>query len=143
VSDNRRLDDELAALTDALLVGGEMRASENLSELVPVIDQLRRVIAPDSRPDPAFQAQLTERLVWEWNRLYQRRATGWLHQRWGRVAALAAGLVLVLLVVVLMRGQGGDGALQGTASGPLLWPLVIVGVGLFGAVLILIWLRRH
>ena len=71
--DDTRLDDELAAFTDGLLGGEGEPTSPGLEELALVVRQLNAVIAPGTRPDPAFRDHLTQRLNREWTFQHQRR----------------------------------------------------------------------
>lgn len=136
-----RLDDELAAFTDQLLSGEQAQVSPEIEDLAAVVKRLCQVVDPATRPDPAFRDRLTQRLNREWTLYHQRPARRWMSNRLLQVAAVAAGLGVVLLVVSLLGNGSGDQNIEGTAWGSLGWAFVIV-VAVGGLVAFVIWYGR-
>jgi hypothetical protein len=142
MSDNPKLDDELAAYTDRVLGGETAPAPDPIDDLSSVVRQLYDVIAPDSGPDEAFRTRLTQRLNQEWNLKYQRQPRWW-HNRRVQIVAMAASMAVVLSAIALILAQDKDNGdtLQGTAWGSttetlLAMVAVVVVVGL-----LFFWLR--
>jgi hypothetical protein len=144
VSENGRLDEELAALTDRLLAGQEMEMSTEHHDLEQIVRWLRQVIAPKEQPDPAYRSQLAQRLIREWNLTHQRQPHGWKNRQVIRLAALGAILTLVVVGLVLWSAYNGvdNDTLQGTALGSLEGG-ILVGAAVIGVVIVLFWYRRH
>jgi hypothetical protein len=145
MSDNAKLDDELAAFTDNVLAGRDIPVSKELEGLSHVVSQLHRVIAPDAPPSPAFRDRLTQRLIREWNLLHDRQPRRVPFYRRRSILALAASLLVVVLAVVLLSlGAGDDNApLQGTALGSGEWTVFIFMGILITAGLLAVWFRQH
>ncbi|NDJ79222.1 MAG: hypothetical protein GYB65_23475 [Chloroflexi bacterium] len=138
---DKRLDNELAALTDRVLAGEQTDIPPELSDLTPIIEQLHQTVAPDAEPDAGFQDQLTRRIMREWESHPPRHAprSRWSYWRTNRIvqlAAAAATLVVVLLAIALLanRTDTSDGSMEGTALGSpggmavILAALVIAGL---------------
>jgi anti-sigma factor RsiW len=147
MSNDARLDDELAAYTDGLLAGEEQPVSGEMAELAGVVRQLRETIAPHEKPAPAFRARLTQRLDREWTLHHERQTESrwwWRNRRALQLTAIAATITVVLFVVALISAQGNDGndGLEGTALSPVtgLVGLILLMAGIGVA---MIWLRRH
>jgi type VI protein secretion system component VasF len=135
-------DNELAALTDSLLEGRDQPVSEDVQELSQVVRQLHQVIRPDVPPDPLFRKQLARRLNQEWT--YQRRAPRWYANRYVRLAALAAVLMVVLLGVALLSAQSNsDNTIEGTAIGTVAWTAAIVVVVAGALVGLALWWQQR
>ncbi len=143
--DDARLDNELAAWTDRLLEGNDTQTPADLADLASVVRQLHQVIAPDARPDPAFRDRLTQRLHREWNLRHQRHSRVWPNRRVMQIAALAAGVTVVLLVIVLVLAQNSDDgeAIQGTALGSVAGAIVVLVVIAGSIGLLLAWYQRR
>lgn len=146
MSNNAKLDDELAAFTDDLLAGRDtMTVSEELEPLSRVVRQLHAVIPPNAAPAPAVHTHLTQRLIREWNLLHQRppRLVRF-YQRRG-VMALAASLLVVILAVVLisLREGGGNEPLEGTALGSQESVIFVVIGGLIIGGLLAFWFKQR
>lgn len=143
MSDDTRLDDELANLTDALLEGREMQTSTGRHDLEQVVRQLHQTLLSGGPPDPAYRARLEQRLIQEWNRVY--RAQRWYQRRAARALALAAALVFALLALILALPATGAGALHGAAAGALSWEAALALVVLLGlaALIVFVWVWRR
>lgn len=112
---SRRLDDEAAALTDALLRGESPAASDEAQPLFDVAQRLDALIAPRVAPSAAFQNQLRAGVEAAWNERSPQRPV-----RPGRAAllwSLAAAAVLLLAVLVIPDSASFPVALSGTAAG--------------------------
>lgn len=129
------LDDELVEATDALLDGREMPRlnGENL-ELFQVARQICGVIEPQNPPSVAFDQRLHERLEAEWNRASAQPTLRLVERPLARIAALAAGVVLVLGALIVLAVPDAAEPLQGAAIGfddaaalVVLFGVVIVG----------------
>lgn len=142
MDENRRLDDDLADMTDAVLNNREVETSDEMAELTEVVRGLRDLIEPGAQPPAALEARLKQRLDLEWEQR-QRRI---LRPRFSpavRVASLAAALVLVLAVVIALAGTPENGGLQGTALGSA---EAIIGIVVIAAVVgaaLLVWRSRR
>jgi hypothetical protein len=71
MTDETRLDNELAAFTDRLLAGEDAQATPEIAELAQVVRQFHRLVAPDSGPDSAFRDRLAQQLNREWEQIQQ------------------------------------------------------------------------
>lgn len=142
-SNHQHYDEELAALTDALLENQKSPApsSEN-EELYKVVQALHRTIEPDKAPSPLFRSRLQNRLVNEWKKSRRVRQPVWRNQRfWARRLAPLAAVMLVVIATVLFLD---DAELAGTAEGEIGLEAVIVVLGLLILGLVMFWrLRRR
>ncbi len=143
MNDNARLDDELAALTDALLEGRQMETPPEQRDLEAVVRQLHKFIAPHEAPSPAFRARLEQRLNQEWNLAHRQRPERWYRRRGVQLLALAASAALILTVALLALPQNGGSALQGAAAGPVGWGLLLLLVVLIGVISVIIWYKKR
>lgn len=143
VSDNAKMDDELAAFTDNLLAGRNTPVSEEMEALSKVVRQLHTMIAPEDQPSPAFRTHLTQRLTREWNLFHQRQHQIVPFYRRRSVITLAASLLVVLLAVVLLSQRDSNEPLQGTALGSLRWDVIIVVGALITAGLVALWFNQR
>jgi len=141
---DRRLDNQLAELADALLSGQNVNAAAidpELNELVKVSRGLKTLIADDPGPSAAFRAQLSRTLTEEWDKERFRRRTNW--PRLVRFAALAAALVVVLGAVGLFLNSSPE---AGLAAGPLtpqfFAVVAVIGAGVIVALIIFALSRR-
>lgn len=142
MTDDTHMDNQLAIFTDQLLIGQDTaEVAAELRDLTEVVRRIGAVIPPGAAPDPAYRAQLAQRLQMEWNLQYQPKASRWQHRRvWQLMAAGVA--VVVLLMVLLTQGSGDEGGVQGTALGPLPWVAIIV-LGVVGVGSLILWLRQR
>jgi hypothetical protein len=145
MSDNAKLDEELAAFTDNMLAGREIPVSEEMEPLTQVVRQLHSVIAPDTPASPAFRTHLTQRLIREWNQLHQHPSRHRRFRQWQPVIALAASLIVVMLVVVLLSDleDNSNEPLQGTALGSGAWGVFIIVGLLITTGLLIYWLKQR
>lgn len=146
---NTERDNELAALTDAVLEGRPMGASTTTHDLERVIIQLRDVIDPDTPPDPGYSMRLSGRLGQEFDLLQRPKIRKWPNQRMVQLVGMAAALIVVMGIVILFSGSDtgkGDSGLSGTAVGNLsvleTIVLAVVAVGLGSAVFFLMKRRQ-
>lgn len=165
VSEDRRLDDQLAAFTDQVLdrsAAGEpelVQEADELRKLQEVVLRLKRA-GETGQPSPAFAARLRAVLSQEWLRSgaksqparsaqagFLRRVLQQIEQYFRhtqpRILALqfAAVMVVLLLVGLLITAPGSGAPLTG-ASGldAAVWP-VILFLGVL-AVILVVWLAR-
>ncbi len=146
--EHARRDHELATFTNQLLAGEEPEEMDELAELATVVRQLHAAIAPHEKPSPTFQKRLRQRLELEWNlqQRQQRPTRWWAHTRARQLAALAAGLAVLVAAAVWLSWQqeGESGALKGTAVGATAGTLVAFGVvALVGLGLWALYRRRR
>lgn len=144
---NTERDNELAALTDAVLEGRPMSASTTTRDLERVIIQLRDVIDPDTPPDPGYSMRLSGRLGQEFDLLQRPKVRKWPNQRMVQLVGMAAAFIIVLGIGILVSGGGDDGSrLPGTGDGPLslaaIVVLTVVAIGLGSAVFFLMKRRQ-
>lgn len=146
---NTERDNELAALTDAVLEGRPMSTSTSTRDLERVIIQLRDVIDPDTPPDPGYSMRLSGRLGQEFDLLQRPKIRKWPNQRMVQLVGMAAALIVVMGIVILFSGSdtsSGDGGLSGTAVGNLsvleAIVLAVVAVGLGSAAFYLMKRRQ-
>lgn len=139
--DHTELDNDLAAFTDRLLAGEDVQAPPELEELAHVVRQLHAVIAPESRPDPAFRERLTQRVNREWSIQHKRPPSAWRSRRLVQLTALAAVVALTLLALLLLS-EGDEEPVQGTALGSVTGVVVVAAV-LIGLGLLIVWYRQR
>lgn len=146
---NTERENELAALTDALLEGRTMTTATVPRELERVIIQLRDVIDPDSPPDPAYSMRLSRRMDQEFDLLQRAKTRKWPNQRMVQLVGMAAAIIVVLGIGILFSGDGGangDSGLSGTAVGNLsVLETILLGavaIGLGSVVFFLMKRRR-
>lgn len=142
MDENRRLDDELAKLTDAVIESREAKTSEDMAELSDMVRGLRDLIEPDDQPSASFEARMRQRLDLEWEQR-QRRMLRPRVSNTVRVASLAAALVVVLVVVISLAGAPANGGLQGTALGSPEGIIVIAALAAVVGIAVLIWRGRR
>lgn len=145
MSDNHKLDDELAAWTDSMLAGSIEQPSDELQDLAEIARELRRTIDPQVAPSEAFRAQLTHRLMREFASSSKRKVSFLPQQRRSRLALAAAGITLVLFMGVLLTSQDTSGEQSGTAGGSslsLLNFILLVGVASVAGVAFWIWYTK-
>jgi len=146
------LDQELAALTDALLRGDAAVASEAAEPLHDLARQLHSLIEPDEVPRGEFRARLTQAVAAEWDlRGAQPRTTRRSPRLWRTLGPLAAAAAAILLLILVIPANAAFTVnLAGTASsdsGPgvfVSWraAVFVIGSGL-SAVYLLYRLRRE
>lgn len=143
---NTERDNELAALTDAVLEGRPMNASTTTRDLERVIIQLRDVIDPDTPPDPGYSMRLSGRLGQEFDLLQRSKVRKWPNQRMVQLVGMAAALIVVMGIGILYSGGADGSRLPGTGEGPLsllaIVVLAVVAVGLGSAVFFLMKRRQ-
>ncbi|MBN1563905.1 MAG: hypothetical protein JXA10_08700 [Anaerolineae bacterium] len=66
MTDETKLDNELAAFTDRLLAGQDAQSTPEIDALAQVVRQFHYLADPASGPDPAFRDRLAQRLDQEW-----------------------------------------------------------------------------
>lgn len=112
----RRLDDEVAELTDVLLRGEPPVASAEAAPLLDVARRLNVLIGPRVGPSAAFERELRGEIEREWAvRPAQSATRTSVTRRWVWLAAAAAVLLLVFLVIPIDASF--PLALSGAAAG--------------------------
>jgi hypothetical protein len=142
MDENRRLDEDLADLTDAVIENRETKTSEDMAELSAVVRGLRDLIESGEQPSALFEARMRQRLDLEWEQR-QRRMLRPRVSNAVRVASLAAALVVVLVVVISLFGAPEDGGLQGTALGSPEGIIVVFALAAVVGLAVLLWRRRR
>ncbi len=138
--DDERLDEMLSSFTDQLIAGEDAPVSPELENLAHVVRQLHRVVAPDGRVTPTFRTQLRQRLQREWVVQHQRQPRFW-QNRWV-IQSLAAGVAVLILLIVLLTASDRGGAEQGTALGSMTWLAGII-LAIFGIGVLIYWFRQR
>lgn len=143
MEENRRLDDELADITDAIIENREMKTSQENAALAEIARGLRDLIEPNAPPPAAFEARMKQRLELEWEQR-QRRAARIRVNPAVRLVALAAAVVVVMVVIIFLSTNTGEGGgFDATALGS---PEAIIGIIAVAAVVgaaILVWRNRR
>lgn len=142
MDENRRLDDELADLTDAVIENREIKTSDDMADLPEVVYGLRDLIEPGDPPPADFEARMRQRLDMEWDQR-QRRLTQVRVSPAARVATLAAALVVVLVVMIALTGPPANGGMQGTALGSTEAIIGFVAIVAVVGALVLVWRSRR
>ncbi len=136
-------DEELAAVTDALLNGQtSVQFSDGDQELGMVIRLIYQTIAPNQPTTADFEQRLTARLISEWDRTYERPRLRLLDHPLMRVAAAAAAVVLILAVVLVLAVPAASRPVTGTAL-PLNVVIAVAALALFTALVLVIVRSRH
>ena len=142
MDDPKKLDDELADFTDALIEGRTMNTAADTQGLDKTVRLLNEVIRPDGKPDAAFRARLTQKMNEEWAMAHPRRIR-WYNKPVYRFAALAAGLVIVLLGILLTSQSNGGTNVPGTTFGKDAGPLLIISVVVIAGIAFYLWRKRQ
>jgi hypothetical protein len=143
MDENRRLDDELAEMTDAILENREMKPSDEMNDLADVVRGLRDVIQPGDTPSRAFEERMKQRLDLEWEQR-QRRTMRMRVNPAVRLVALAAALVVVLVVIIFITNTPPEsGDLPGAAGGPIEFLIALIAVGAVVGAAFLVWRNRR
>ncbi len=144
-SDRSQLDDDLAALTDALFEGQTIppTADTDLQSLGRIAQKLYQGIAAEE-DNAAIRARLRCRLEREWQQTH-RRKVWWPRQRAMRLVAMAAALVFVMVAVLLALDANNNGqAMQGTATGSLdMGGVLALALLLIVGVIVVVWALRR
>lgn len=111
---SRRLDDEAAALTDALLRGESPAASDEAQPLFDVAQRLDALIAPRTAPSAAFQNHLRGEVEAAWSERSPQRPARLV--RAALLWTLAAAAVLLLVVLIIPGSASFPVALSGAAA---------------------------
>ncbi|MBI5928962.1 MAG: hypothetical protein HY862_06620 [Chloroflexi bacterium] len=146
---NTERDNDLAALTDAVLEGRSMTTSTNTRDMERVIIQLRDVIDPDTPPDPTYSMRLARRMDQEFDLLQRAKVRKWPNQRMVQLVGMAAAIVVVMGIAIVFSGSStstSEGGLSGSAVGDIsvleAITLAVVAVGLSSAAFFLMKRRR-
>jgi ABC-type Fe3+-siderophore transport system permease subunit len=143
MEENRRLDDELADLTDAIIENREMKTSQDIADLAEIARGLRDLIEPNAPPSAAFEARMKTRLDMEWEQR-QRRATRMRVNPAVRLIALAAAVVVVMVVIIfLTNNPGNDPQVVGTVLESPETLIAAVAVAAVVGAAILVWRNRR
>ena len=143
MDENRRLDDELAEVTDAIIENREMKTSQEIADLAEIARGLHDLIEPNTPPSATFEARMKNRLDMEWEQR-QRRVTRMRVNPAVRLVALAAAVVVVMVVIIfLTNNPSEEGSFDATALGS---PEALIGIIAVTAVVgaaILVWRNRR
>ena len=143
MDENQRLDDELAALTDAILEKSDMKTMSDVNELAGVVRGLHALIEPDEKPSAAFEARLKQRLESEWEQRGRRMRAGRFTPAL-RLASLAAVVVVALVAIVLLNSSTPSGTgLPGTAVGANGATVIVIVLAVFAGAALLLWRNRR
>lgn len=143
MDENRRLDDELAEVTDAIIENREMKPSQEIAELAEIARGLRDLIEPNTPPSAAFEARMKNRLDVEWEQR-QRRVTRMRVSPMVRMVALAAAVVVVMVVVIFLTNTTSEeGGFNATALGSPDALIALVAVAAVIGAAILVWRSRR
>jgi hypothetical protein len=146
MDENRRLDDELADITDAIIENREMKTSQEIADLAQIARGLRDLVEPNSPPSAAFDARMKNRLDMEWEQR-QRRAARVRVNPAVRLVALAAALVVVMVVIIFLTNNTGDdpgcAELCGTVLESPETLIAIVAVAAVVGAAVLVWRNRR
>lgn len=143
MEENRRLDDELADVTDAIIENREMKPSQEIAELAEIARGLRDLVDPSAPPSAAFEARMKNRLDVEWEQR-QRRAVRMRVNPAVRLVALAAAVVVVMVVVIFLANNGVESGPPNATA--LNVPDALIGLVAVAAVVgaaILVWRNRR
>lgn len=129
-TEDQKLDDELAQLTDELLAGKLTSPSDNLKPLYRVVEQIYQTVDPKNTPSAAFRVKLQKQLLEEWNQQNNRVIRPLWRYRGVQVGAIAATLLITFGVAYVLIGNvsnnNSDNAATALDSG---WEvLFIVGI---------------
>lgn len=139
---DQQLDDELAALTDALLEGRDAVLPSVSDENVPLEPVVRGLYdLTRDEPSRAFEARLQRRLNDEWTARPRPVRLSVLQQPVVRLMALAAALMIIMVGILLAAGGREQNALQGTALGSMEGLALLLL--LVGGVVVVFLLRRR
>ncbi|HLU08761.1 MAG TPA: hypothetical protein VK003_03785 [Oceanobacillus sp.] len=143
MDENRRLDDELAELTDAIIENREMTPSQDIADLAEIARGLRDLIEPNTPPSASFDARMKNRLDMEWEQR-QRRMTRMRVTPAVRMVSLAAAVVVVMVVVIFLTNNPSEGGgFDGTALGSPDALIAVVAVAAVVGAAILVWRNRR
>lgn len=142
-----KLDDELAALTDALLEGEPVPDEVDVGELEEIVRGLKDLTAPDQPADPAFRKRLETRIDQEWDRIYPQHRSVRFFQRPDvrRFGLVAAVLVVLVGILVILGGDDTASGLQATAEGQISAAVLVTGAMIAAVVVgaVLWYMRRR
>lgn len=143
MSDNQRLDDALAEMTDSIIENRTMETTEEMNDLSDVVRGLYALIEPNEQPSQLFETRMKQRLDQEWEQRTRRAAKPRLHPI-TRTMGIAAALVMALVVMILVnRGIPDNAGLPGTAFGSADTLIVLVTVAAVAGVGLLVWRNRR
>lgn len=141
---SRRLDDEAAALTDALLRGETPAVSEESQSVLDVALRLDALIAPRTPPSTAFERQLRTEVEAAWIARSPRRTSHLVRN--AVIWTLAAAAVLLIAFVAIPDSATFPLSLSGSATSTdtgwvqVPWRAVIFVLGFGG--LAVYWIYR-
>ena len=141
---SRRLDADLAALTDALLAGESPQASDENGPLFAVAQQLDALIAPRTPPSAAFESRLRAEVEAAWTA--RPSQPGKRPLQMAVVWSLAAVAMLVVAFLLIPETAAFPVALSGAAGNSgsswvqIPWRVALLVLGFVG--LAIFWLYR-
>jgi hypothetical protein len=142
------LDDEVARLTDAVLRGEPVSASDEAAPLLEVARQLDQLIAPREAPSDLAQARLRQSIDAAWAQRSVAKAPS--VRTWGWLAGWAAAAAALVLVVLLIPPQAsfpltlsGAAADSAGAAAEISWRVLVFVLGSVGLVLYLLYRLRR
>ncbi len=146
MSHDNRKDEQLAAMTDAILSNQTLDSSTDDERLSDVVIALKQLIEPSERPPVALEDRLKLALNKEW----QSRAAASSRSRVpGRFFMAAAGIaaVFVAIIALSLTAQVNGDVVSGTAVGgandsSLVILFATLGLVFVGALAYAFWRRR-
>jgi anti-sigma factor RsiW len=142
VSENIKLDDQLAEFTDRLLAGQETTPPAELEAEARMIRRLYGIIKPNADLRPEFRSQLHQQVTEEWEQVQKERDRQWnpIPFKVLSIQRLAAAAVVIIVSAAVVMGILGDGegtsgtAGSGNISLEMILGGVIAGILIFAAV---------
>lgn len=144
MDENRRLDDELADLTDAVIENRDMNISQEAAELAVIVRGLRDLIEPNAPPPASFEKRMKQRLDIEWEQRQRRAVARTRPNPALRLVALAAAFAVVLVVIIFVTNNNpsNDPQIVGTAVGSPDALIAVVAIAAVVGAAILVWRNR-
>lgn len=146
MSHDTRNDEQLAAITDAILSNQSYDKTKDEEGLVEVVIALQRLIEPSDRPPLAMEDRLKLALNKEWQTRAQSSPSHGLPRRYlMAIAAIAA--VFVAIIALSLTSQISSDVVTGTAVGDagdssLVILFATLGLVFVGALAYSFWRRR-
>ena len=140
MTDNIKLDEELAAYTDALLKDKSPSMPPSLEEDAHTVRMLKQIIAPDEPVSPAFQEHLRSKLEAEWAAQPRKKGKKRPPFRLTYSLAAAAAIVLVMGAIALIVSSSSETDLHGFAEGRIGVAFVLFAATLVG--ILFLWISH-
>ncbi|MBE2181953.1 MAG: hypothetical protein IAE89_00885 [Anaerolineae bacterium] len=146
MSHDTRKDEQIAAMTDAILANQTSDTATHDQELGEVVLALQKLIEPSERPPLALEDRLKLALNKEWQTRAAVSQTGGLPKRYLMAAAGIAAVFVAIIALSLSTQVTGDTiigtAVGGTPDSSLVVLFSTVGLVFVGALIYAFWRRR-